>query len=57
LYEGGKIRKGGGFGKKMGKNVRQPMPWIKRGGKLTEYSRGIVHGMHLSGMAVTWIAW
>jgi hypothetical protein len=22
----------------------------------TEYSRGVVHGMHLSGMTVTWIA-
>ena len=39
------------------KHVRQPMlPWVKRGGKLTKYSRGVVHGMHLSGMTVTWIA-
>ena len=39
------------------KHVRQPMlPWVKRGEKLTEYSRGVVHGMHQSGMTVTWIA-
>jgi hypothetical protein len=35
---------------------REGLPWVKRGGKLTEYSRGVVHGMHLSGVTVTWIA-
>ena len=39
------------------KRVRVPMyPWVKRGGKLTPHTRGIVFGMHLHGAPATEIA-
>ena len=31
-------------------------PWVKRGGKLTSHTRGIVFGMHLLGAPATEIA-